>query len=154
MKLPQTFRRFGAALFFVACIGTQGVFVVRAYEHPHNLFVYQPFPQSSTWDAQIVRVLPDGRRVSIENGWAGYRWEHMVRGRGLSHPFVHHRAHNGIESTVAFLQNALDWVALHTPRDDETVRFEATVHAVRNGHRHERYELTSVERNPGAEVAR
>ncbi len=140
-------RRAAAAIFFAACVLTQLVFVVRAYDHPHNLFGYQPFPQSSTWDAQIVRVLRDGRRVSIRNGWEGYRWERLVRDRGLSHPFVHHRAHNGIESTLAFLQDALNWVALNTPRDRETVRFEAEVHAVRNGHRDERYQLVSVERD-------
>jgi hypothetical protein len=120
-------RRIAAQIFFVAVVVTQLYFVVRGYWDPHKHFAFQPFNESSTWRAEIVRVLPDGRRVSIRHGWHGYRWEELVRERGLGAPWHMQHADSGVGSTVDFLQRALDWVADHTPRDRETVRFEAVV---------------------------
>jgi hypothetical protein len=85
------------------------------------------FPESSTWSADIVRVTADGRRVPIEDPWFGYRWEELVRDRGLSYPSVRHHADAGLDNQLAFLDAALDWVALNTPRDGETRYIEADV---------------------------
>ena len=47
--------------------------------------------------------------------------------RGLGHPEVRHHADAGLDNQIAFLASALDWVAAHTPRDDETLYLEAVV---------------------------
>ncbi len=121
-----------AKAFFAAVVLAQAYFVVAAYGDPHKFFGYQPFSESSTWEAQIVRVLPDGERVDIRHGWEGYHWHQLVRERGLDAPFEMHRAHSGVDSTLAFFQAALDWVATHTPRDRRTRYLEARVRYIKN----------------------
>jgi hypothetical protein len=106
----------------------QVAFVVRAYWAPHHEFGYQMFPESSQWQAEIVRVTPTGRS-SIEDGWAGYRWNDLVEGRGLDVPWRRHHADSGLDRQLRFLEEALDWVATHTPDDTETEYLEATVTA-------------------------
>jgi len=80
----------------------------------------------------VVRVTTDGRRVPIEDPWSGYRWEELVRSRGLSYPAVRHHADAGLANQLAFLDSALDWVADNTPRDGETRYLEARVTAWHN----------------------
>ncbi len=95
-------------------------FVARGYWSDHKEFAFQMFPESSTWRADVVRVTADGRRVPIELPWSGYRWDELVRDRGLSYPSVRHHADAGLDNQLAFLDAALDWVASNTPRDGET----------------------------------
>jgi hypothetical protein len=90
------------------------------------------FPESSTWSADIVRVTADGRRVPVGVPWSGYRWDELVRDRGLRYPAVRHHADAGLDNQVAFLDAALDWVADNTPRDRETRYLEARVTAWHN----------------------
>ena len=118
--------------FFGAVIVVQLYFVVTAYGSPHKFFGYQPFNESSTWEADVYRVLRDGRRVPFEGVWAGYDWNQLVQGRGLYWPFHRRHASYGVDSTLDFFQKALDWVAANTPRDRETLRFEAEVRYWRN----------------------
>lgn len=120
-------RGIAARVFFVTAVVVQIYFVIRGYWDPHKHFSFQPFNESSTWRAEIFRVMPDGSRRSIRHGWEGYRWGDLVRERGLGHPWVMHHADSGAGSTIDFLQSALDWVADHTPRDRVTVRLEADV---------------------------
>jgi hypothetical protein len=101
--------------------------VARGYWSDHREFAFQMFPESSTWRASVVRVTADGRRVPIEVPWSGYRWEELVRARGLSYPAVRHHADAGLGNQLAFLRAALDWVADNTPRDRETRYLEARV---------------------------
>jgi hypothetical protein len=101
--------------------------VVRAYGAPHMEFGYQMFPESSQWRADIVRVTADGQRHPIDDAWFGYRWDDLVGGRGLSSPGRRHHADAGVANQLAFLEEALDWMAANTPRDPETVRYEAAV---------------------------
>jgi hypothetical protein len=101
--------------------------VARGYWSDHREFAFQMFPESSTWRASVVRVTADGRRVPIEAPWSGYRWEELVRARGLSYPSVRHHADAGLGNQLAFLRAALDWVADNTPRDRETRYLEARV---------------------------
>jgi hypothetical protein len=93
------------------------------------------FPESSTWRADVVRVTDDGRRVPIELPWSGYRWDELVRDRGLSYPAVRHHADAGLDNQLAFLDAALDWVASNTPRDGETRYLEARVTSWHNADR-------------------
>jgi hypothetical protein len=111
----------------VAVVVLQLGFVARGYWSDHKEFAFQMFPESSTWRATVVRVTADGRRVPIERGWFGYRWDDLVRDRGLSYPSVRHHADAGLDNQLAFLEAALDWVASNTPRDRETRYLEATV---------------------------
>ncbi len=134
-----------AQAFFVAVVALQAHFVVAAYDDPHSHFGYQPFSQSSTWQATIVRVLDDGSRVDVREGWEGYSWPALVQERGLDTPWVAGTAPSGVESTLAFFQQALDYVATHTPRDTHTRYFEAQVHTVKN-RRPRDWVLRSVER--------
>jgi hypothetical protein len=101
--------------------------VARGYWVDHKEFAFQMFPESSTWRADVVRVTDDGRRVPVELPWSGYRWDELVRDRGLSYPSVRHHADAGLDNQLAFLDAALDWVASNTPRDGETRYLEARV---------------------------
>jgi hypothetical protein len=106
--------------------------VARGYWADHREFAFQMFPESSTWRASVVRVTADGRRVPVERPWFGYRWDQLVRDRGLSYPAFRHHADAGLDNQLAFLDAALDWVAAHTPRDRDTRYLEATVTAWHN----------------------
>jgi hypothetical protein len=111
----------------VVVVVAQMTFVVRAYHSPHKEFGFQMFPESSRWQAEIVRVTDDGRRIPISEPWDGYTWSQLVRVRGLSSPSVRRHADAGLDNQVAFLDAALDYVADHTPRDTETRYLEAVV---------------------------
>lgn len=106
--------------------------VIRAYAAPHREFGYQMFPEASTWRADIVRVTHDGERVSIREPWNGYQWNDLVRGRGLTMPWVEHHADSGLQRQLQFLAEALDWVATNTPDDHDTAYLEATVESSHN----------------------
>jgi hypothetical protein len=109
--------------------------LARGYWSDHKEFAFQMFPESSTWRADVVRVTADGRRVPVEVPWSGYRWEELVRTRGLSYPSVRHHADAGLANQLAFLDAALDWVADNTPRDGETRYLEARVTSWHNADR-------------------
>jgi hypothetical protein len=122
----------GRRVVVVAVVVVQLVFVARGYWSDHKQFAFQMFPESSTWRASVVRVTADGRRAPIELPWSGYRWDELVRDRGLSFPSIRRHADSGLDNQLAFLQAALDWVARNTPRDRQTLYLEATVTAWHN----------------------
>lgn len=153
---PATSRwRIGLRRVVVAAVVVaQVAFVVRAYWAPHREFGYQMFPESSQWSAEISRVSGDAAtgdlvRVSIEDGWFGYRWTDLVDGRGLDVPWRRHHADSGLGRQLEFLQEALDWVARNTPNDTETDYLEAVVTTWPNLGDAEIVVLRSVERDPG-----
>ena len=111
----------------LSVVAAQLFFIVRGYSTDHKPFAFQMFPEASTWQADVVRVTRDGRRVPVEQPWAGYDWAALVPDRGLSYPAVRHHADAGLGNQLAFLRSALDWVAAHTPRDHETRYLEARV---------------------------
>jgi len=122
-RTPVVVRR----VVFVGVVVLQLTFVARGYWSDHKEFAFQMFPEASTWKAEIVRVLRDGRVVAVDDGWNGYQWSALVRDRYLQFPGVRHHADSGVDSQLAFLRAALDWVAAHTPDDDETRYLEADV---------------------------
>jgi hypothetical protein len=122
----------GRRVVVVGVVALQCGLVARGYWADHKQFAFQMFPESSTWRADVVRVTADGRRVPIEDPWSGYRWDELVRSRGLRYPSVRHHADAGLANQLAFLEAALDWVAGNTPRDGETRYLEATVTAWHN----------------------
>jgi hypothetical protein len=111
----------------VAVVVVQIGLIARGYWSDHKQFAFQMFPEASTWQADVVRVTADGRRVPISRPWAGYRWDELVQDRGLRYPWVRHHADAGLDNQLAFLDAALDWIAENTPRDSETRYLEATV---------------------------
>jgi hypothetical protein len=111
----------------VVVVVTQVAFVVRAYHSAHKEFGFQMFPESSMWQAEIVRVTDDGQRVPISNPWDGYHWSQLVQARGLAYPALRQHADAGLDNQLAFLGAALDYVADHTPRDTDTRYLEAVV---------------------------
>jgi hypothetical protein len=117
----------GRRVVVVGVVLLQLGLAARGYWSDHKEFAFQMFPESSTWRADVVRVTADGRRVRIERPWSGYRWDDLVRDRGLRYPSIRHHADAGLANQLAFFQAALDWVADNTPRDAETRYLEATV---------------------------
>jgi hypothetical protein len=133
----------------VAVVLLQLALVVRAYWSDHDQFGFQMFPESSTWQAEIVRVTADGTRVPVDQPWpGGYRWEALVTEGGLRHPAGRHHADAGIDNQLAFLAAALDWVAANTPDDTETDHLEAEVTYWRNVDGPVRLVLRSDPRTP------
>ena len=72
--------------FIVAVLGVQIGFAINGYRDPHKFFAFQPFNESSTWQADIVRVTWTGERVPIGGGWAGYDWDELVGMAALQGP--------------------------------------------------------------------
>ena len=125
-------RRVGAAALCVGVVIAQTTLIVRAYGTPRRELGWQMFAESSQWEAQVVRVLTDGRRVPVSEPFAGYWWPDLVGPIGVAVPWTRRHAEYGVGATLRDLQGALDWVATHTPRDHETDHYEADVTLVRN----------------------
>ena len=124
----------GRRVVVIAVVVLQLFFVVRAYWSAHQEFGFQMFNESTTWQADIVRVTADGRRIPVTQEWDGYTWPALVHARYLGYPELRQHADAGIDNQLAFLDEALDYVASHTPRDDETLYYEATVTYWKNTH--------------------
>ncbi len=144
--MRATRRRIARRVIVVGLVALQLGLVVRAYSAPHREFGFQMFPESSQWQAEVVRVTDDGDRVPVDEPWFGYRWRDLVDSRGLAVPDRRHHADAGVENQLAFLQEAIDWVAANTPRDTETIRYEADVVVWPNLGDPERRHLVSDER--------
>jgi len=145
-ELRPRWRRRLVTGFVVAVLGLQVGFALNGYRDPHKFFAFQPFNESSTWQADIVRVTWDGQRVPIDAAWAGYDWDELVGMAALRGPQRMRHAYMGVGATVDFLDDALDWVATHTPNDHETRYLEATVVSLENTHGPTTTVLRSVER--------
>jgi hypothetical protein len=140
----------GRRMIVLAVVLVQLGFVARGYWSDHKEFAFQMFPESSTWRADVVRVTADGRRVPVELPWNGYRWDELVPSRSLAYPSVRRHADAGLDNQLAFLEEALDWVAHNTPRDRQTRYLEARVTSWHNDDRPE-VELMRSEVREGAE---
>ncbi|MGI9622652.1 MAG: hypothetical protein ACR2PK_07435 [Acidimicrobiales bacterium] len=125
-------RRTTRRVVIIAVIAAQLTMVAVAYDSDHKTFGFQMFPESSRWQAEIVRVSQDGTAVSVSEDWE-YRWSELVRRRGLTNPFIEHHADSGLRNQFGYFQGALDWVARNTPADQTTVYLEATVTYTNNG---------------------
>lgn len=145
---PPRWRRRLIKGFVAGVLAVQVGLALNGYRDPHKFFAFQPFNESSTWSAEIVRVTWDGERQPVVDGWAGYRWNTLVDMPALTGFTRTRHASYGIGATIGFLDDALDWVATHTPDDHETRYLEATVTYHRNTRGPEITVLRSVERDP------
>ena len=127
-----SWRRVARRVFIGAVVVAQISMIVVAYDTDHKTFGFQMFPESSRWQADVVRILDDGSRMPVNEGWE-YRWSDLVRNRGLTNPFVEHHADSGIRNQFGYFAGALDWVAENTPDDTTTVYLEAEVTYTDNG---------------------
>jgi hypothetical protein len=144
---PRWRVRAAAACFLVA-VGGQVAFALNGYRDPHKFFAFQPFNESSTWQADIVRVTRDGERVPVDENWGGYDWNTLVDMSALQNPDRMRHAYMGVDATVDFLDAALDWVAANTPADHETRYLEARMTYHRNAGSAEHVVLRSRDRQP------
>ena len=71
----------------------------------------------------------------------------MVVGRGLGSAGSRHHADAGLDNQLAFLDEALDYVADHTPNDRETLYLEAVVTTWHNADAPEVVVLRSARRS-------
>ena len=138
-------------MFIAVVVVAQLSMIVAAYDSDHKTFGFQMFPESSRWQAEIVRVQVDGTRVPIDEDWE-YRWSDLVRGRGLTNPFVEHHADSGLRNQFGYLRGSLDWVAVNTPDDTTTRYIEAEVTYTDNGRPPVTLTYRSVERTIEAAV--
>ena len=134
MHIPPVsdLRRYLRRGIIAVVVAVQLTMVVAAYDSDHKTFGFQMFPESSRWQADIVRVQADGTQVPLADGWE-YRWSDLMQGSGLANPFVEHHADSGLRHQFALFQGALDWVAAHTPDDTTTAYLEAEVTYTDNG---------------------
>ena len=131
----------------VAVVVASSTMLVRAYGDPHKVFGFQRFPESSSWQATIYRVTVSGDRIDVRAPWPGdYEWSSLITTRGLGTPDAEQHAAYGIDSTLFFLQRALDYAATQTPLDGETAYLEAEVVYRRNDGPSERVVLASPRR--------
>jgi len=138
-------------LVFSIAVALQLYFIVRGYSDPHKHFAFQPFNDFDVWRASIVRVTYRGARIEVEQPWSGYTWQRLIGGdRGLDRPSTQKHASSGVASTLVFLQQALDFVATNTPRDQETHHYEATVYYTHNGGPERVVSLQSQPHIPGS----
>ena len=133
-------------LFVAGVLAVQVGFAINGYRDPHKFFAFQPFNESSTWTADIVRVNWNGERLPIDDGWAGYDWDTLVDMAALQGPSRLRHAYMGVGATIDFLDHALDWVAMNTPSDLDTRYLEATVTYYENTRGPHVTVLRSVER--------
>lgn len=146
IRRPRWRARLVRAFVAVVLVGQAGL-IARSYADPHNFFGFQPFNESSTWRADIVRVTADGRRIPVSEPWpGGYDWDELVDWGVLAQPERLKHAYSGLDASLDFLDEALDWVADETPADTETHHLEATVTGHRNTRGPERRVLTSAVR--------
>ena len=119
---------------------------LNGYRDPHKFFAFQPFNESSTWRADVVRVTWAGDRVPVDQDWAGYDWDTLVDMEALRGPEHLRHAYMGVGATIDFLDDALDWLATHTPADRSTRYLEAEVTYFENTRGPRHTVLRSVER--------
>jgi hypothetical protein len=128
---------------FAACwIAGQTALIVCAARRPDHAFGFRMFPEASTIEIRLSRVLRGG----VERAPSG-EWSARDANGQLRHFSWHDRVHDpvigsldgrvfaayGADTQLARLQHALDDVADHIPEDADTIRLRADVLVSRNG---------------------
>ncbi|RMH78791.1 MAG: hypothetical protein D6683_07150 [Actinomyces sp.] len=142
-------RRRLAAVTLVGAVAVHLALIVNGGADPHKRFGFRPFEDSDVWQAEIVRVTADGRRLPVDDGTWVYDWNELVGVGSLASPWRPGHARGGARAIVDLLDRALDWVVRHIPDDPDTVRLEARVTVIHNRHDPRVIILTGDERETG-----
>jgi hypothetical protein len=129
-------------LFAAGWVALQAGLVLTASCRPDGIFGFRMFPEASTLEFELTRVV-GGVAIPAPGGeWSArdaagqlrhFSWRARVTDPVLSSPGTSVFASYGADAQLARLQRALDDVAVHEPEDAETERFVARVAVWRNG---------------------
>jgi hypothetical protein len=133
-----------ARVVFAACwIAGQGALVLTAGARPDHSFGFRMFPEASTIEIHVQRVLRDTRAVPAPGGeWSAhdasgqlrhFSWRDHVPDPVLSQLDARVFASYGADAQLARLQRALDYASEHIEDDNETALLRAKVFVWRNG---------------------
>jgi hypothetical protein len=142
-------------VFAVGWVSLQAGLVLTASCHPDGIFGFRMFPEASTMEFELQRVVGGVAIPAPGGGWSArdaagqlrhFSWRDRVTDPVLSSPGTRVFAAYGADAQLARLQRALDDVALHEPEDAETERFVARVVVWRNGREPSTVVLESTQR--------
>ncbi len=130
------------AAFAAGWLVFQAGLVLTASCRPDGLFGFRMFPEASTLQFDLERVVAGAAIPAPGGAWSArdasgqlrhFSWRDRVTDPVLSSPGSRVFAAYGADAQLARLQRALDDVARHEPEDAETQRFVARVSVWRNG---------------------
>lgn len=145
-----------ARVVLAACwIAGQASLVLTASARPDGVFGFRMFPEASTLEIDLARVV-GGHVVPAPGGeWSArdphgqlrhFSWRDRIHDPVLASLDARVFASYGVNTQLARLQRAVDDVADHVPEDGETNRLRADVLVSRNGREPVRTTLESRER--------
>jgi hypothetical protein len=140
-------------LFAASWLAVQAALVLTATARPDRAFGFRMFPEASTIEIRLERVLGQGIVIADPRGeWSArdaqgqlrhFAWHDRVRDPVLGSLDARVFASYGVDAQLARLQRALDDVADHIPEDAETRRLRAVVVVRKNGEDAEAHTLES-----------
>ena len=128
--------------FCALYLGVQLFMIVHAHFTPNKHFGFWMFPESTSFEANLVRVLNDGSEIKTRKGsWTvqtddgpvSYQWNSFVQGYRLDRLGDWGRCKGSFNDTVKYFQAALDYVADRIPEDASTARLVLKVRYRRAG---------------------
>ena len=128
--------------FAAAWLALQGALVATAGARPGAAFGFRMFPEASTMEVHLERVVDGAKRPAPGGEWSArdaagqlrhFAWRDRVKDPVLGRLDERVFASYGLDAQLARLQRALDDVADHVPEDGETRRLRAVVTTTRNG---------------------
>jgi len=129
-------------VFAAGWVFLQAALVLTASCRPDGIFGFRMFPEASTLEFELARVVGGVALPAPGGEWSArdaagqlrhFSWRDRVTDPVLSSPGTRVFASYGADAQLAHLQRALDDVARHEPEDAETERFVARVVVWRNG---------------------
>ena len=145
-------------VFAAGWVALQAGLVLTASCRPDGIFGFRMFPEASTIEFELDRVVGGATVPAPDGGWSArdaagqlrhFSWRERVTDPVLSSPGTRVFAAYGADAQLARLQRALDDVALHEPEDAETERFVARVVVWHNGRGPRNVVLESARRETG-----
>jgi hypothetical protein len=120
----------------------QVALVLSAGRRLDHSFGFRMFPEASTMEIRLVRLVSSGWVAAPHGEWSArdaqgqlrhFSWRDRVRDPGLASLDERIFASYGVDAQLAWLQRALDDVSDHLPEDGETLRLRADVIYWKNG---------------------
>jgi hypothetical protein len=135
-------RPWARAPFAVLWVLGQAALVLTAGLRADHILGYRMFPEASTLEIHLSRVVDGATVPALRGEWAAkdelgqlrhFSWRDRVRDPVLESIDVPLFASYGLDAQLSRLQRALDDVADHIGQDDETLRLRADVLVSKNG---------------------